>query len=62
MSHELVIVEKEVAILEVSTPGPQGPAGPGGEAAGNIITRNLTVSPLDPSGGADGDLWFKYQP
>ena len=27
---------------------------------GSIATRNITVSTSDPSGGADGDLWFKY--
>lgn len=29
---------------------------------GDIVSRNLTVSTNDPSGGADGDLWFKYIP
>ena len=29
---------------------------------GSIATRNITVSTSDPSGGSDGDLWFKYTP
>ncbi|QIG65996.1 collagen-like protein [Ochrobactrum phage vB_OspM_OC] len=26
---------------------------------GNVITRNVTVSTTDPTGGVDGDIWFK---
>jgi hypothetical protein len=38
----------------VSTvPGPQGPAGP---------MYPVTISTLAPSGGSDGDLWFRYDP
>ncbi|WP_342640949.1 hypothetical protein [Rhodoligotrophos ferricapiens] len=29
------------------------------QALGTIVGRNLTISTSDPSGGADGDLWFK---
>ncbi len=29
---------------------------------GSIATRALTISTSDPSGGADGDVWFKYTP
>jgi hypothetical protein len=27
---------------------------------GSMATRDLTISTSDPSGGADGDVWFKY--
>lgn len=29
---------------------------------GSMATRNVTISTSDPSGGADGDVWFKYTP
>ena len=36
-----------------TVPGPQGPAGP---------MYPVTISTLAPSGGSDGDLWFRYDP
>lgn len=27
---------------------------------GDIVTRNITISTSDASGGSDGDIWIKY--
>jgi hypothetical protein len=42
--------------------GPQGPQGLPGLVypAETLYTGTLTVSPNAPSGGNDGDLWFRY--
>lgn len=46
-------VERYGVLVFVRQPGSQ-------ITLGNIASRNLTVSTLAPSGGADGDLWFRY--
>ena len=30
-------------------------------ATGSTVVRNITLSTSDPSGGADGDVWLKYE-
>lgn len=32
----------------------------GNLSIGSMALRNVTISTLDPSGGVDGDIWFKY--
>lgn len=33
-----------------------------GSGAGTWVTqRNITISTSDPSGGVDGDIWYKYE-
>jgi hypothetical protein len=33
---------------------------PAGTVGSNAV-RNLTISTADPTGGSDGDVWYKYE-
>jgi hypothetical protein len=53
---DIEVVENIVQVTLAAPQGPAGPTGATGPAGGEV---NITVSTEDPSGGTDGDLWFK---